>query len=102
MMNPINPLINKIEDNNKDLLQETMNLLVEKFNSELKKGNIEIKSTNEFTRLATLMLQMRGEIVTEEVIRMPDISNSDEKIMDKLYNSLINTINDTHDEENKS
>lgn len=102
MENIINPTINKIEQDNKDVLKETMDLLVKKFNLELKKGNIQIKSVNDFTRLATLMLQMQGEItpIAENFI-MPTLSKTDEEMMEDLYENLVKTLNDTHDLENR-
>lgn len=102
MENIINPTINKIEQDNKDVLKETMDLLVKKFNLELKKGNIAIKSVNDFTRLATLMLQMQGEITPiEENFIMPNLSKTDEEMMEDLYENLVKTLNDTHDLENR-
>ena len=102
MKNIINPTINKIEQDNKDVLKETMDLLVKKFNLELKRGNIQIKSVNDFTRLATLMLQMQGEIVpTAENFVMPNLSKTDEEMMEDLYENLIKTLNDSHDLENR-
>lgn len=102
MENIINPTINKIEQDNKDVLKETMDLLVKKFNLELKRGNIAIKSVNDFTRLATLMLQMQGEItpIAESFI-MPNLSKTDEEMMEDLYENLVKTLNDTHDLENR-
>lgn len=102
MENIINPTINKIEQDNKDVLKETMDLLVKKFNLELKKGNIAIKSVNDFTRLATLMLQMQGEItpIVENFV-MPNLSKTDEEMMEDLYENLVKTLNDTHDLENR-
>ncbi len=102
MKNIINPTINKIEQDNKDVLKETMDLLVKKFNLELKRGNIQIKSVNDFTRLATLMLQMQGEItpMTENFV-MPNLSKTDEEMMEDLYENLIKTLNDSHDLENR-
>lgn len=102
MENIINPTINKIEQENKDVLKETMDLLVKKFNLELKKGNIAIKSVNDFTRLATLMLQMQGEITPmAESFIMPNLSKTDEEMMEDLYENLVKTLNDTHDLENR-
>lgn len=102
MENIINPTINKIEQDNKDVLKETMDLLVKKFNLELKRGNIAIKSVNDFTRLATLMLQMQGEItpIVENFV-MPNLSKTDEEMMEDLYENLVKTLNDTHDLENR-
>lgn len=102
MKNIINPTINKIEQDNKDVLKETMDLLVKKFNLELKRGNIAIKSVNDFTRLATLMLQMQGEItpIVENFV-MPNLSKTDEEMMEDLYENLVKTLNDTHDLENR-
>lgn len=102
MENIISPTINKIEQENKDVLKETMDLLVKKFNLELKRGNIAIKSVNDFTRLATLMLQMQGEItpIAENFI-MPNLSKTDEEMMEDLYENLVKTLNDTHDLENR-
>lgn len=102
MENIINPTINKIEQDNKDVLKETMDLLVKKFNLELKRGNIAIKSVNDFTRLATLMLQMQGEITPmAESFIMPNLSKTDEEMMEDLYENLVKTLNDTHDLENR-
>ena len=63
MENIINPTINKIEQDNKDVLKETMDLLVKKFNLELKKGNIAIKSVNDFTRFS-----YRSSIISSSVL----------------------------------
>ncbi|MDU3457415.1 MAG: hypothetical protein E7F47_05910 [Peptoniphilus harei] len=102
MENIISPTINKIEQDNKDVLKETMDLLVKKFNLELKRGNIAIKSVNDFTRLATLMLQMQGEITPmAESFIMPNLSKTDEEMMEDLYENLVKTLNDTHDLENR-
>lgn len=102
MENIINPTINKIEQENKDVLKETMDLLVKKFNLELKRGNIQIKSVNDFTRLATLMLQMQGEITPmAENFIMPKLSKTDEELMEDLYENLVKTLNDSHDLENR-
>ena len=100
-MNFIDPTINKLKRDNSDTLDQAMKLLVDKFYLELKRGNIEIKSVNEFTRLANLMLQLRGDVVVDtEESKIPKLTIEDEELMKNLYDSLITNINNKHDEEN--
>lgn len=97
----INPIqVHKEED--EDLLKTTLNDLVEAFSKDLKAGKVKFKSVTEFIRLATLLYQLRGDLLTEdEVVVLPKLDKKEEGLLEELYQSLVETSNWDHDEKNR-
>lgn len=85
-----------------DSLEATLGDLVKAFRQDLKDGKVQFKSVNEFTRLATLLYQIKGDIdLDEPSVTVPDLDPDQEDMMEALYASLMESTNRAHDEENK-